>query len=169
MSFLLPFFKDRPTICTVQYDIENVLDKDGGTIENPPDEEASLVSSEPTPVVPVVTDSRPSQIATRLRKRKRVTSQSKPMETASSTLMKYILQNNEKPVNDIEHFFNSISTTVQSFPLKDRVIAKAKVFRVISEMELEILSRNTYNIDTDSRASSETRITESPISFYGGE
>lgn len=83
--------------------------------------------------------------------------------------MKYILENKEKPVNDIEMFFNSISTTVQSFPLKDRAIAKAKVFHLISEMELEILSRNTHNIDTDSRASSKTRLTETPDSFYGSE
>lgn len=123
---------------------------------------------------PVVTDSQPSQISTPLRKRKKVTSQrvthkELPTETASTTLMKYILQTKEKPSNDIEIFFNSISTTVQSFPLKDRAIAKAKVFRLVSEMELEILNRNTYNIETDSRASSETQLTESPINFYGGE
>jgi hypothetical protein len=43
------------------------------------------------------------------------------------------------------------------------------MFRLVSEMELEILSINTYNTETDSRASSEMQLTEFLISFYGGE
>lgn len=70
MSFLLPYFKDRPTICTVQYENYKILDEDSGTVDNPPDEETSYVSSEPMPAIPPVIDSQPLQTATPLRKRK---------------------------------------------------------------------------------------------------
>lgn len=61
-------------------------------------------------------------------------------ETYSNTLVKYILDKTTKR-DDIQHFFESISATVQSFPPHDRALAKAKVFQVVSQMELEILSR----------------------------
>ncbi|KAJ8706917.1 hypothetical protein PYW07_012995 [Mythimna separata] len=62
-------------------------------------------------------------------------------ETYSNTLIKYILDKTSKKDN-IQHFFESISSTVQTFPLRDRAIAKARVFEIISQMELEILSRD---------------------------
>lgn len=36
MSFLLPFFKDRPTICTVQYQNNDIFDENSGTVDSPP-------------------------------------------------------------------------------------------------------------------------------------
>lgn len=55
--------------------------------------------------------------------------------------MKFRLDNKTKN-NEIQQFFDSIATTVQSFPPRDRVIAKAKVFGVISQMKLEIIGTN---------------------------
>lgn len=65
-------------------------------------------------------------------------------------------------VSDIEQFFNNMITTVQSFPPRDRAIAKAKVFSVISEMEIEILSRESgmHTEYVDSAASYEEQEAE---------
>ncbi|KAJ8705140.1 hypothetical protein PYW08_012460 [Mythimna loreyi] len=63
-------------------------------------------------------------------------------EAYSNTLIKYILEKTTKK-NDVQNFFESISSTVQSFPPHDRAVAKARVFEVISQMELEILSRES--------------------------
>jgi hypothetical protein len=73
MSFLLTFFKDRPTICTVQYENNDIFDGGSGPVDNPPDEEASLVSPDPLLAIPaVVTDSQPLQTSTPLRKQKKL-------------------------------------------------------------------------------------------------
>lgn len=67
--------------------------------------------------------------------------------------MKYILEN--KKTNDVQHFFHSISTAVQSFFPRDQAIAKPKVFAEISAMEIDILSRDTTSANEDSHTSYE--------------
>lgn len=43
--------------------------------------------------------------------------------------------------DDFEQFFAGITTTLRSFPLKDRLKAKAKIFEIVSNMKINILSR----------------------------
>ncbi|XP_030752600.1 transcription factor Adf-1-like [Sitophilus oryzae] len=68
--------------------------------------------------------------------------QSTSSETPPTSLNQFVPENKTE-TNDIQQFFDSVATTVQTFPLRDRAVAKAKVFSVISEMELEILSRDS--------------------------
>lgn len=74
----------------------------------------------------------------------------------------------EPRLNDIEQFFHSMITTVQSFPPRDRAIAKAKVFSVISEMEIEVLSRDsrTHTEFVDSAVSYEEQETDDVKDYY---
>lgn len=60
MYFLLPFIKDRPTICTVHYENNDILDENSGTFDNPQEEESSFILPDLMPAIPVVTDSQPS-------------------------------------------------------------------------------------------------------------
>jgi hypothetical protein len=47
-------------------------------------------------------------------------------------MMKYLLK--EKPADDINTFFCSMAATVRKFPPRQRAIAKAQVFSVISKL-----------------------------------
>ncbi|XP_023228049.1 transcription factor Adf-1-like [Centruroides sculpturatus] len=192
MSFLLPYFKERPTIGNVP---ANHTDKNSDAEENCSDEDNQARSSSPEAIIahsisppkrPNITEatvtqpstskkkhsiSGPSQncapVQNRTKIRKKIISRPISSETPSNTLMKFILENKAK-TNDIQQFFDSIATTVQSFPPRNRAIAKAKVFRVISEMELDILGRDssTHSEYIGSPASYETQIPEQRNDFY---
>ena len=54
-------------------------------------------------------------------------------------MMKYILNN--KQSDDIDMFFSSMAATVRKFPPRQRALAKAQVFSVVSKLEIEILSQ----------------------------
>lgn len=194
MSFLLPHFKERPTSCTVRANRE---DKDSDSEENCPDAdnqarpaspEVIIAQKFPLPKRTKVSEATVTQPSTsknthsisgstqnytpvqnRSKIRKVITPQSTSGETPSNTLMKFILENKTK-TNDIQQFFDSIATTVQSFPPRDRAIAKSKVFAVISQMELEILGRDSNSSTCSeyigSPASYETQMPEPRNDFY---
>lgn len=134
MSFLLPHFKERSSNNISSVRCETVYE-DSNAAEDPLWEDVKQDSPENFHNV--------AETSTPPSKRIKYSPQSFPSETPSTTLTKFLLENKAKSMNDIQQFFDSISTTVQSFPPKDRAIAKAKVFQIISEMELEILNRNT--------------------------
>ncbi|CAH0730605.1 unnamed protein product, partial [Brenthis ino] len=64
-------------------------------------------------------------------------------ETPSTVLMRYIIEskNNTPPPDDIEQVMAGVVTTLRSFPPRERAIAKAKIFKIVSDMEIDILSR----------------------------
>lgn len=174
----MPYFKERPTLCTVTAIHE---DKGSDVEENDFDEENER-SASPGVNIPQTTVAFTSKkthaisgsshsyitpVVKRTRIRQTTIAQPISSERPSTSLMKFILENKTK-TNDIQQFFDSIATTVQSFPPRDRAIAKAKVFSVISQMELEILGRNP-NISSEyvaSPASYETQISETRNDFY---
>ncbi|XP_071439495.1 uncharacterized protein [Hetaerina americana] len=60
-------------------------------------------------------------------------------EPPATILMKYILKKNELRPDHIENFFSSLAATVRSLkPIRQNVV-KAKIFSIVSEMELEQL------------------------------
>lgn len=161
MSFLLPYLKERPTLYTVPASHE---DKDSDVEETGSDEDNEGRTASPEVNIPQksplceATVAQPSTfkrtqaisesslnsntpVPKRARIRRTPTPQNTSSETPSTSLMKIILENITK-AKDIQLFFDGMATTVQSFPPRDRAVAKAKVFAVISQMELEILGRN---------------------------
>jgi len=69
-----------------------------------------------------------------------------PSETASSTLMKYILQKKEeenleekKESSAMDQFFLSMCSTVKQFSPYNQHLAKTKIFSIVSEIELDSL------------------------------
>lgn len=50
-------------------------------------------------------------------------------------------KNHSDDFEPFEQFFAGITTTLRSFPLKDRLKAKAKIFEIVSNMKINILSR----------------------------
>lgn len=152
MSFLLPYFMERPTIGNAPV---NLKEEDEHTEENCSvalaDNQAKQTSEVPDTSLPKrakFTEAKTQPSASRNTHsitetlRKKPVQSSTSLETPSTELMKYILESKTN-TNDIQKFFDSISTTVQSFPLRDRAIAKAKVFKVISQMEIEILGKDS--------------------------
>lgn len=76
---------------------------------------------------------------TNMRKRKQ------PTESASATLMDYILRTKEKSDeketehDGLDHFFLSIASTVRNFTPYNQNLAKAKIFSIVSDLELKEL------------------------------
>lgn len=57
------------------------------------------------------------------------------------SLLKHVLkQRQEKETDDIGKFFDCMATTARTFTPQQRNIVKAKVFDIVSKMELEMLS-----------------------------
>ncbi|XP_044760163.1 transcription factor Adf-1-like [Coccinella septempunctata] len=163
MSFLLPFLRERSTTNTeIFHENNDSGDGENSSCEDNEGKSASLDVSSQGTVLPKQeqicdetvaepslsterqTFSEPSENNRPLLKRARVRQKTRfqsTNETLSNSLMKFILENKAKN-DDIQQFFESIATTVRSFPPRDRAIAKAKVFDVISEMEIDILNRD---------------------------
>lgn len=150
MSFLLPYIKPRIKLNMVPPHEDPIQVEDAIKIEYSdeshfPDDvlqsnaENSPMSDSHQEILPHITTTT-SAIPLR-RKRRMLARKLRSGESNSTPLMKYTRTLENKRMDDIEQFFASIATTVQSFPIKDRAIAKAKVFQRISNMELEILNR----------------------------
>lgn len=79
-------------------------------------------------------------LATMAKKKSKVSNS--PSETASSTLMKYILENKNESKSElsaIDQFFLSMCSTVKQFSPYHQHLAKTKIFSIVSEIELENL------------------------------
>ncbi|KAL4714853.1 hypothetical protein ACJJTC_012525 [Scirpophaga incertulas] len=77
----------------------------------------------------------------------------------SAELIKYILESQKgQPPDDIEKFFTGITSTVRSFPAIDKAIAKARIFQIVSDMEIDILNRSTAQSSNHVEAANEDRI-----------
>ncbi|XP_045474319.1 transcription factor Adf-1-like [Harmonia axyridis] len=153
MSFLNPFLKLRPTVCSEASNENEDSAGENSSGEENPGRPVTPYTAPQTYILPKETpvtqhptsQSGSSPQATSGLKRTRI--RQKPYtryavrDTSSTSLMKLILENKAK-TNDIQQFFESIATTVQSFPPRERALAKAKVFTVISEMEIELLNRD---------------------------
>lgn len=64
-------------------------------------------------------------------------------ETASSVLMKYLVENNsenkEKPTDPIDLFFQSMASTVKTFSPYYKNICKTQVLSIVSDLEMKQL------------------------------
>ncbi|XP_013180494.1 PREDICTED: transcription factor Adf-1-like [Papilio xuthus] len=152
MSFLLPHMKERPTSCPISEaphfeSVDNVYEEEdianslkleiweqSDTLLTTPE-----VNRQPHGTLPASTPS-----PTQYYPQPRITTKDELNDNIPSTLLvQYLIDSmkNTPPPDEIEQFMAGIVSTVRSFPPRDRVIAKAKIFELISHMELEILSR----------------------------
>lgn len=173
ISFLLPYMKDRPTICPIT--TVPAFDND----DNANEEEAqspkvgqqttdtspsTLEVSQQTADTLPTTSSATTQNYPQPKRKKRDKTQTD--ETPSTILMKYLLDSkkNTPLPDDIEQFMAGITTTLRSFPPRDRAIAKAKIFEIVSHMEINILSRpSTSNSMVSTPSSYDTNYSENTL------
>ncbi|CAK1597486.1 unnamed protein product [Parnassius mnemosyne] len=143
MSFLVPHYKERNTISSVDYDddsdVSSFLGNDDSQdsiniIQSPENSQPETSALSPRP------KSSASSVTSKTSKKK-VESNS-----ASQTLMKYLLNHNEtKKEDEIETFFNSIAATVKKFSEYNQAVIKSKIYNAVSEMELqEIAEKQSY-------------------------
>nr|XP_012137219.1 PREDICTED: uncharacterized protein LOC100879254 isoform X3 [Megachile rotundata] len=139
MSFLIPFMKERSSLCVLSSPVDDDNDFDV-TLDN--ETSIPLIDYKPDRVStdndPFNLNSTRSTIRPAKRQRNNSLKNSSTEET-SALLMKFIADN-KRNCDDIEQFFVSMATTVRSFPPRERAVAKAKVFELISKMEIDILS-----------------------------
>lgn len=150
MEFLKPHMKERDSISN----IDVVTDDEDDVLSHSDDEEIQVggensVSFENAVQNVETSFSTPAPVQPRQKKFKK-TSSLKPPETASSTLMKYIIEqkNSEQSypttskLDAMDQFFLSMCSTVKQFSPYFQHIAKTKTFQIISELELEQLRQN---------------------------
>ncbi|CAG5057843.1 unnamed protein product [Parnassius apollo] len=164
-SMKMKWNKRRPTICPIptipDFDDDNANEEEN--IAQSPE-----VGQQTTDIPPSTPEVRQQMAGTLLttpsptttenyRQPKRTKrGQKRTEETPSTVLMKYIIDSkkNTPPLDGIEQFTAGMTTTLRSFPPRDRAIAKAKIFEIVSRMEIDILSRPSTSTSMVSTPSS---------------
>lgn len=151
MSFLRPHMRERDTISSLNLsdgeseannDENGIVEVEEGDIDFDINSSITHINTES----PTTSSSAENKIRsqkeltkTNIRKRKQ------PTGSASATLMEYIIktkeQNNvtETQQDGLDHFFLSIASTVKKFTPYNQNLAKAKIFSIVSDLELSEL------------------------------
>lgn len=153
MAFLIPFFKERETIGNVEPEGRASCEEpeaDGMFDSSNEETAAASQSQELRKSVPQEARafSNPPVSGTRTHSVSKKRGEVK--ETASSLVMKYLLENNEKEkestsnysADPIHAFFIGIAATVKQFSPLRQNLAKSKVFSIISSLEYEQIQEN---------------------------
>ncbi|XP_069689134.1 uncharacterized protein [Periplaneta americana] len=159
MSFIIPFFKERATHNNraSPENMDEELDNEGekafeqnneDVTENPTEE----VENEPLIAPKLCNIIMPSNIPVPRSSHVRRASK---METASSTLMDYLIDSNRcesvatssasSNAHPIDLFFNGLAATVKTFSPEYQHLAKSKLFAVVSELEWAQLQKQKPN------------------------
>lgn len=156
MSFLLPHYKERSTVTSVDNtddgDDENSLSAAeilANLTNNEESQDSSITSERPESSVSMYESSRsvfPDIPKTTKRKKLQETS-------ASAVLMEYLLKNKNdedgKQKDEMDNFFLSISSTVKKLSTYNQALLKSRIFNLVSEAEIQELqnNRNCYYED----------------------
>lgn len=145
MSFLLAYMKERPTVCpipTVPAFDSNEKINERENIAQSPEVEQNTVTLSSTPeasqqMTPLLTTLSQATIENCPQPKRTKRGQKRTDETPTAVLMKYIIdsEKNIPPPDDVEQFMTGITTTLRSFPPRDRAVAKAKIFEIVSRMD----------------------------------
>jgi len=151
MEFLKPHIKERDSISN----IDVVTDDDDGVLSHSDDDSDIQVGGENSVsfenyIQNVETSFNTSALIQPRQKKIKKTNSLKPPETASSTLMKYIIEQKNaeqsypttSKLDAMDQLFSSMCSTAKQFSPYLQHIAKTKVFQIISELELEQLRQN---------------------------
>lgn len=157
MSFLRPHMRERDTISSLNTlsDVENETNDESGIVEV---EEADNDLDITSPITYLTNTESPTTLSsknkvhseklsleqkelnkTNMRKRKQ------PTESASATLMEYIIKTKEKnketetEKDGLDLFFLSMASTVKKFTPYNQSLAKAKIFSIVSDLEFNEL------------------------------
>ncbi|XP_044766533.1 uncharacterized protein LOC123322637 [Coccinella septempunctata] len=191
LQFLLPYIQNRCTLSNIEEenDSENTIKRpendeeiDVNGIEaieqfsaistpnvDPIEESSEIAPSTPAtphqpPDNPLPSSSRKSKVVRKRRIARQITqAASDQKESASFTLMKYIIEKNQKSqadIDPIEAFFQGLIPTVKRFSPYYQHLAKGRIFSVLHELELaqlnqpvpssEIYTSPTYESSTSS-------------------
>lgn len=172
MSFVIPFFKERETH-------SNIVDPDSLSDGSNDEQEGmeSVITTGDTSEknsdynINNQCTTSPKRSSTRYSLNKR---KFEKTETASSVLMKYLVENDKKETkaiaNDhpIDIFFNSLAATVKYFSPEYQHMAKSKLFNVVSELEWAHLQRKNTNYqgNTNSFSSSSQQVKYTPNTIF---
>ncbi|KAJ2937498.1 hypothetical protein O0L34_g17543 [Tuta absoluta] len=124
MSFLLPFFvpkhQKQPDQASNRPKLNEVMIPSPNSANGEESDDERVSSTDESPA-----DEAPAE----------------PKEEASQALLMYeVLKHFEKPeMNDVEMLFMSLAKTVNTFPKREQVLMKRKVFEVVNGREIELL------------------------------
>lgn len=159
MAFLLPHTKDKLRVSSIE--ISNEADENegekeiqgedeiGGNIEEQDEQygnQSNLGTNNGSAEADTVTRKQNTQ-------RKKILPRKKPTESASATLMNYILSQKHAEEtrtsvtekDSIDLFFDSIKATVRTFSPSDFHSLKTNIFNMVTEMESKYLYGTTSN------------------------
>lgn len=145
LSFLKQYFLERPTISNIdsdseqdeKYEVPDDFGLSSSEQHNIVNDTEDNVTAQPfTPIEPQLGIKRGSRIGVGGISRKKV------QETASSTLMKYILENNTKEKNDIDAFLTGIAATMRKFDSYHIHLAKTKIFTAVQDIDMQQIINN---------------------------
>lgn len=181
MNFLTPYMKERPTICPIPtvpaFDNDHSANGEDEIAQSSEGDQETTGTLACTHEVSQQTAANTSQTNPSLTTLSVPTTQNHPKakrkvqkrneETPSTVLMKYIIESkkNTPTPDDIEQFMAGITTTLRTFPAKDRAITKAIIFEIVSQKEIEILSRPSTSHSMVSMQSPGTENTQTPDNF----
>lgn len=131
LQFLTPHIHERSTISSIQQPSENDSDMVTSQVTASADDETREEISASNRNADIHQPENP-------RKKRKIT----VPETASSVLMKYIIENNTKQ-NDYKHpidaFLEGLAPTLKNLPPYYQHLAKGKIFSVVQELEGQAL------------------------------
>ncbi|CAI6371973.1 unnamed protein product [Macrosiphum euphorbiae] len=154
LSFLKQYFQERPTISNIEsrsdseqdeeYDVPDDFGLSSSEKHNIVNDNEDNVTAQPfTPIEPQLGIKRGSRIGVSAG-----ISKKKVQETASSTLMKYILankeraENNSKEKDDIDAFLTGIAATMRKFDPYHINLAKTKIFTAVQDIDMQQIINN---------------------------
>lgn len=151
MSFLRPHMRERDTISSLNLsdgeseannDENGIVEVEEGDIDfdiNSSNTESPTTSSSAENKI------RSQKLSLGQKELTKTNIRKQPTGSASATLMEYIIktkeQNNvtETQQDGLDHFFLSIASTVKKFTPYNQNLAKAKIFSIVSDLELSEL------------------------------
>lgn len=143
MSFLISYMRDKERISSL--DIEE--QKGGDELEeNEQDDTEYEVSVEQ--ISPPPDSHRKRELSKSVSistPKKKCNRSSRPQETASATVMKYLLENRQqttdkdKEKDSLELFFESMVKTVKTFSPVDQHLIRNQIYNLVSQMEAKYL------------------------------
>jgi hypothetical protein len=127
LNFLMPHIHERSTISSMEQPPENDSDTVNSQVMASTDDETREEVGASNGDADIHQHENP-------RKKRKIV----PTETASSVLMKYIIENNKKQ-NDYKHpidaFLEGLAPTLKNLPPYYQHLAKGKIFSVVQEIE----------------------------------
>lgn len=157
ISFVRPYLRERETAAkneNVKEEAENIEEADDIPSLIEKDKCENDLSQKRCAANSPNTDIKRSRIIIRPSSSKNIN----PPDTASTVLMKYLLEGNSqkeaKPMDPLDLFFQSMAATVKTFSPYHQNLCKTKVFSIVSGFEMKQIAEGTHTTSQTSGPSS---------------